>query len=108
MDMADCCWLPCMARKASAIEPTSIDDFSACRVGAAGGSLRASVTPIGKRDLSGFGEIRGPSARRDRLLAAIIVESPLRFAAEPARLDVFHEQRARPVFRIRQPLVQHL
>jgi hypothetical protein len=45
---------------------------------------------------------------RHRLLAAVIVKTALRLAAEPAGLDVFHQQRARPVFRIRQALVQHL
>src|SRR5215208_8287776 len=51
---------------------------------------------------------RRGSARRHRLLAAIIVEAALGLAAEPARLDVFNQQRAGPVLGIRQPLVQHL
>jgi hypothetical protein len=51
---------------------------------------------------------QGKSARRDRLLAAIVVKTALRLAAEPSGLDVFHQQRARPVFRIRQAFVQDL
>ncbi len=48
------------------------------------------------------------SPRRDRLLAAIVVEAALGLAAEPAGLDVLHQQRAGPVLRVGQPLVQHL
>src|SRR5207237_1381520 len=47
-------------------------------------------------------------ARRDRVLAAVIVEAAFRLAAEPARLDVFHEQRTRAVLRIRETFVQDL
>src|SRR5262245_33805275 len=43
---------------------------------------------------------------RHRLLAAIIVEAALGLAAQPARLDVFNQQRASSIFRIGQPLVQ--
>src|SRR5262245_45223187 len=45
---------------------------------------------------------------RHRLLAAIIVEAALGLAAQPARLDVFNQQRAWSIFRIGQPLVQYL
>src|SRR5450432_1227815 len=48
----------------------------------------------------------GRLARRDRLLAAIVVEAAAGFAAQPAGLDVLHQQRTRPVFRIGQALVQ--
>src|SRR5690242_19597965 len=48
------------------------------------------------------------SARRDRALAGIVVETALDLAADPTRLDVFHEKRTRPVLGIGQPLVQHL
>src|SRR5512134_110759 len=47
-------------------------------------------------------------ARRDRRLAPVVVEAALGLAAEPARLDVLHEQRAGPVLGIGEPLVQHL
>ena len=43
---------------------------------------------------------------RNRLLAAVIVEAALRLAAEPAGLDIFHQQRARPVLGVGQTLVQ--
>src|SRR6185312_5308991 len=49
-----------------------------------------------------------PLARRHRLFAAIIIEAALRLAAEPAGLDIFHQQRARPVLRIRQAFIEHL
>ncbi len=45
------------------------------------------------------------SARRHRLVAAVVVEAALRLAAEPAGLDVFHQQRARAVFRVGQAFV---
>ena len=38
------------------------------------------------------------SARRDWLLAAIVVETALGLAAEPARFNVLHQKRAWPVF----------
>src|SRR6516162_4602645 len=47
-------------------------------------------------------------ARRNGLLAAIIVETALGLATEPAGLDIFHEQRTRPVFGIGQSLMQDL
>jgi phenylpyruvate tautomerase PptA (4-oxalocrotonate tautomerase family) len=47
-------------------------------------------------------------ARRNRLFAAIIVEAALGLAAEPAGLDIFHQQRAGAVFRIGQAVMQHL
>src|SRR6202049_4796118 len=46
--------------------------------------------------------------RRDRLVAAIIVEAALGLAAEPAGLDIFHQKRARPVLGVRQTLMQDL
>src|SRR5437899_5346769 len=62
----------------------------------------------------GYAALTHPTAsrsalpRRDRLVAAVVVEAALRLAAEPTGLDIFHEQRTRPVFRISQPLMQHL
>src|ERR1700733_4056697 len=47
-------------------------------------------------------------ARRNRLIAAIVVETALGFAPQPAGLDVLHEQRARAVFGIGQALMQNL
>src|SRR5262249_4657283 len=47
-------------------------------------------------------------ARRDRLFAAVIVETALGLSPKPAGLDILHQERARPVFGIGQPLVQHL
>src|SRR5579885_3081396 len=46
--------------------------------------------------------------RGDRLLAMIVVEAAAGLSAEPAGLDIFHQQRTGPVFRIRESLVQHL
>src|SRR5262245_2020248 len=46
--------------------------------------------------------------RRNRALTRIVVESALDFAADPARLDVFHQERTRPVLRIGETFVQHL
>src|SRR5689334_7293609 len=43
---------------------------------------------------------------RDRLLAAVVVEAALRLAAEPAGFDVFHQERAGPVLRIGEALVE--
>ncbi|MPL88776.1 hypothetical protein SDC9_34803 [bioreactor metagenome] len=48
------------------------------------------------------------SARRHRGLAAIVVEAAAGLAAKPARLDVFHQQRAGAVLGVRQPVVQHV
>src|SRR5215813_3099098 len=48
------------------------------------------------------------SPRGHRLFAAVIVETTLGLAAEPAGLDVFHQQRTGPVFGIGKPVVQHL
>src|SRR5437879_415045 len=45
---------------------------------------------------------------RNRPLARIIVEAALDLAADPAGLDVLHQQRTRAVFGIGQALVQHL
>src|SRR5258707_5045299 len=50
----------------------------------------------------------GALPRRDRLVAAIVVEAALGLAAEPAGLDIFHQQRTRPILGVRQPLVQNL
>ena len=36
-------------------------------------------------------------ARRDRLVAAVVVKTALGLAAEPAGLDIFHQQRARTI-----------
>src|SRR5262245_19143012 len=49
-----------------------------------------------------------PLARRHRLLAAIVVEAALGLAPQPARLDVFHQQRTGPVLGIGETLIQHL
>src|SRR5262249_32050944 len=43
-----------------------------------------------------------------RLVAAIVVESALGLATEPAGLDVFHQQRAWPILRVRQPFMENL
>src|SRR5690606_17283199 len=51
---------------------------------------------------------RTGSAGRHGLVAAIVVEAAARLAAEPARLDIFHEKRAGAVFRIRKTVMQHL
>src|SRR6188508_1660750 len=48
------------------------------------------------------------SARWYRLFTAIVVEAPLRLAAEPAGLDVFHQQWTGAILRIRQAFVEHL
>src|SRR5205085_12220194 len=48
------------------------------------------------------------SARRNRLVAAVIVKTALRLAPAPAGFDVFHQERARPVLRARQAPAQHL
>src|SRR5713101_9274596 len=48
------------------------------------------------------------SPRRDRLVAAIVVEAALGLAAEPAGLDVLYQQRARPILGVRQTLMRHL
>src|SRR5260370_4277127 len=76
---------------------------------------RAALTERGDRETPASGlpaptacGERTTSARRHRLLAAIIVEAALRLAAEPAGLDVFHQQRTGAVFRVREPFVQHL
>src|SRR6266853_1773297 len=54
------------------------------------------------------GEREGASARRDRLVAAIVVKAALGLAAEPAGLDVFYQQRTRPVLGVRETLMQDL
>src|SRR3546814_19237750 len=51
---------------------------------------------------------RGASARRDGRFAGVIVEAAPDLAAEPAGLDVFHEQRTGPVLRIGESFVEHL
>src|ERR1700730_12081148 len=48
------------------------------------------------------------SAGRDRLLSVIVVEPSARLPAEPPGLDVFDEQRTRPVFAVGQPFIEHL
>src|SRR5216683_7377361 len=48
------------------------------------------------------------SARRNRALAGIVVEAALDLAADPTGFDVLDQERARPIFRIGQALVQHL
>src|SRR6185503_6561988 len=45
---------------------------------------------------------------RNRFLAAIIVEAAARLAAEPARLDIFHQQRAGPVLRVGEAFIEHM
>jgi hypothetical protein len=47
-------------------------------------------------------------ARRHRVLAAVVVKPALGLPAQPASLNIFHQQRTGAVFGIRQPLVQHL
>src|SRR4029434_483204 len=47
-------------------------------------------------------------SRRDRTLARIVVETALDLAADPAGLDILHQQRARTILGIGQALVQHL
>ncbi len=47
-------------------------------------------------------------SRRDRVIAAVVVKAALGLAAEPAGVDVFHQQRAGAVLRIRQTVVQDL
>src|ERR1700722_1733302 len=47
-------------------------------------------------------------ARRNRFVAAIVVETALGFAPQPAGFDVFYEQRTRTVFGVGQPLMQNL
>ena len=37
-------------------------------------------------------------AGRHRLFAAIVIEAAIGFAAQPSGLDIFHQQRAGPVF----------
>ena len=61
-----------------------------------------------RRDRRGRQYAERSLPRRHRLLAAIVVEAAIGLAAEPAGLDVFHQQRAGAVLRIRQALVQHL
>src|SRR5579862_823369 len=46
--------------------------------------------------------------RRDGMIPAIIVEAAPRLLAEPAGFDILHQQRAGPVLRIREALVEHL
>src|SRR5690348_2738773 len=47
-------------------------------------------------------------ARRNGMIPAIIVEAAPRLLAKPTGLDVFHQQRTGPVFRIRKALVENL
>src|SRR5262245_46720548 len=54
------------------------------------------------------GEIACPSAGRHRFFAAIIVEAALRLPPEPARLDIFHEQRTRTVLGVGKSLIEYL
>src|SRR5262245_21596583 len=51
---------------------------------------------------------RYPLAGRHRPFAAIIVEAALSFPSEPARFDIFHQQRTGPVFGVGEPFVKHL
>src|SRR5215510_11038408 len=48
------------------------------------------------------------SARRHRLLGAVVVEAALDLAAEPAGLDVLHQERAGAILAVGQPLIEHL
>src|SRR5690606_35910650 len=48
------------------------------------------------------------SACRDGFFAAIIIEAALRLAAKPACLDIFHEEGARTVLGVREPVMEHL
>src|SRR5260370_24330845 len=61
----------------------------------------ATNTPYGAR-------VSYPSTGRHRLLAAVIVEAAPHLAPEPAGLDVFDQQRAGPILRIGETLVEHL
>src|SRR5262245_64961181 len=71
---------------------------------------RCEARPAFKKALDQMADFAAPAAVlelscRHRLLAAIIVEAALGLAAQPARLDVFNQQRAWSIFRIGQPLV---
>ena len=81
-----------------------------CEREALGGGSRSTLTADIGREPSALcaDPTSTATASADRLLAAIVVEAALGLAAEPAGLDVFHQQRAGAVLRVRQPLVQHL
>src|ERR1700761_8245677 len=84
-EVAICCWvLPaCIEIKLKAKLATSIHVAPV-----SGDAIRQGLTKTGDRvDLPG----------RNRLVAAIVVETALRLAAQPAGFDIFHEQRARAV-----------
>src|SRR5208282_3748851 len=46
------------------------------------------------------------SAGRNRLFASIIIEAAPGLAAEPARLDIFHEERTGPILAVGKALVE--
>ena len=79
-----------------------------------GGLARAGWRQAGERGDQGQApsnrarRIGGASAGRDGGLAAIVVEAALDLAAEPAGLDVLHQQRAGAVLAVGQALVEHL
>ena len=55
-----------------------------------------------------MGSGEGAVGRRDGNLTAVVVKAAARLAAEPARLDILHQQRAGPVLGIGEALVEHL
>src|SRR5215471_14257755 len=93
-----CCWPIWAPINAAAIAAGSISKGSCCS--------RTEPTPPWLTNTCRHG--RNASARRHRLLAAIIVKAAIGLTPEPAGLDVFHQQRTRPIFRVGQPLVQYL
>src|SRR3984893_7207984 len=76
--------------------------------GAAHPATDGAATPENATNASYGARVSTPSTGRHRLLAAVIVETAPALAAEPAGLDVFHQQRAGPVLRIGETLVEHL
>ncbi len=62
---------------------------------------------IGSR-LSPDDGYKGRSTLSAPAFAAVIVEAAVGFAAEPAGLDIFHQERARAVLRIGEALIEDL
>src|SRR3546814_3254548 len=48
------------------------------------------------------------SPRRDRVRAVVVVEAAVGLFAKPARLDIFHQQRAGAVLAVGEALKKHL
>src|ERR1700730_13226580 len=76
--------------------------------GAAHPATDGAATPENATNASYGAGVSTPSTGRQRLPAAVIVEAAPDLAAEPAGLDVFHQQGTGPVLRIGETLVQHL